>query len=200
MYFSLTILRESSKWEEQSMKTETNAFAGQRKTICHMEREIDRGQTQTLNYFFSLVLQLQRACLLVLWSPLRVWWKTPFWSSTQNGGRNFRLSLHRLWVVFNSRLYVITSPSQLTFKHESLSLTSTSGVGGKNGSVSGSSTPAQKMWYSRFFLVSFNYRCYSPVTGLSTTSALTWLTQGSTDRSVCFFLRLFFFSFFFLRN
>ena len=37
----------------------------------------------------------------------------------QNGGRNFRLSIHRLWQVFDFCLFLFTSPCQLTFEPES---------------------------------------------------------------------------------
>ena len=60
------------------------------------------------------MLQLQRSRLLVWSSQLCVWWETPFKSSPQNGARNLYFSLHRLWQVFNFRLYLVMSLSQLT--------------------------------------------------------------------------------------
>ena len=62
------------------------------------------------------MLQLQHTCLLVSLSHLHVWCETTFPSSPQNRAHNFRLSLHHLWLVFNSHLYLFASPGQLTFK------------------------------------------------------------------------------------
>ena len=109
--YSLTLFKESSGIEEQSIKTESTASAGQRETTYHEERK--RGKI--LNYFSGFVLKLQRSCSLLSSSQLRVYCDTPIQSSPKNGTRNFRLSLHRLWLGFNSRLYLFLSPCQLTF-------------------------------------------------------------------------------------
>ena len=57
------------------------------------------------------------------------------------------------------------------------------------GSVFSGSTPANKIWDLQFFLVIFNYRCHSHMTGWPTTSALAWVSWKSAGRrlSVCFF-------------
>ena len=56
--------------------------------------------------FFVFRCSLTRTCSLVSFSQLRVWCKTPSWSSLQNEGHNFQLSSHRCsrcsTVVFTS--------------------------------------------------------------------------------------------------
>ena len=49
----------------------------------------------------------------------------------------------------------------------------------RNISVSGGSTPVQKIWETRFVLVIFNYRSHSSVTDWPRTSALAWFTLVS---------------------
>ena len=81
-------------------------------------REKERADTGLV---LSFRLRVAAPTLLFagLSSQMRVWCKTPFGNSPHNGGHNFRLSLDRLWLVFNSHHYLVASLSQLTFKTES---------------------------------------------------------------------------------
>ena len=141
---------------------------------CHEEWKT--GQIPTLNYLSGFVWQLQRSCSLISLSQLRVWFETPFRSSPQNGGRNFPPTLHRLWLVFNSYLYLVASPSQLTFKLEPSPYSHLVLEGGSYPfSVV---THSQKIWDNRFFLVISNYWGHLPMTGWHTTCALAWLLRS----------------------
>ena len=81
----------------------------------------------------------------------------------QNWARKFLSILTSSWLVFSPRFYIFVSSCLLTSKSKLsfyFCLVSTRGT-----SVSDGFSPAQKIWDLRFFLVIFNYRSHSPVTG-----------------------------------
>ena len=103
---------------------------------------------------------------MVSFPQLRVRCDTSFQGSPQNGARNFLLSLHYIWLLFNSRLFLVISPSQLANSHFYLVESSSQltfktwvvpllphDVRGRNISVSCGSTPALKVWELRFLVV-----------------------------------------------
>ena len=111
-----------------------------------------------------------------------------FGTHPKMGGRNFRLSWHRLGLVFNSFLYLVTSLNRLA----TLVFTSSSCLAtncqtlyfclvteGGTYQFPVVSHLGRRFRTFSFFLVIFNYRSHLPVTYWRTTSALAWLTQVS---------------------
>ena len=107
---------------------------------------------------------------LVRWFRRHCWFRR---SSPQDRGRTFRLSLHRLWLVFNSRLYLVASPWQLTFEPESSSYLR---LVSEEGTYPFPMVPhLHRRFSTSVFLFIFNYHSHSDVTSWPTTGALAWL-------------------------
>ena len=100
--------------KKQSMKTKSPALAGQRDTTCHEERE--RADT---DLEFSLWVSIAILTYLVSSSQPRVWCETRFSKFSPKLGLKFSSLFTSSWLVFNSCLYLVTSPCQLIFKPES---------------------------------------------------------------------------------
>ena len=153
------------------MKTESTALAKQRKTKCREEKR------QTLNFLVSVVV-LTRAFLPGPSSQVRIWAWDSFSELASNGGSNFRLASHRpVWCPTDC------SRVQPTFKPELPPYFHLCYWGEEYNGFRCFHTCAKNMEPWSFFRVIFNHHRHSPVTGWPTTSALAWLTQGSTARS-----------------
>ena len=131
--------------EDQSMKTELTTSSGQRKMSWG-----EKGRADTnLELSFWLCVAAPTLLFTGLSSQQCICDEISFRSSPQIGAHNFHLSLHHLWLVFNSHLYLVLSVSQLTFKHKSSPYFCL--VLREEQSVSRGSTPAQKIWNPIFF-------------------------------------------------
>ena len=164
----------------------STAFAEQRETTCHAERK--RADTDLkISFWFSVVVLTCLFAGFVSTTARTVWHSfselTPTWSS------KFLSIFTFSWLVFNRRLYLVRSPSQPIFKPESSPYFHLVFEGG-HIRFWWFHTCTKNVEPSFFFLVIFNYRSFSPVTGWPTTSALVWLTQVCwlpCRLSVCFF-------------
>ena len=93
----------------QRIKNESSASARQRETKYYVER-VGRYKPWIIVHVSIVVL-----IVLVRWFRLHSFWcETPFRSSPQNGGRNFRLSSHRRVWCTTDCLYYVASGRQLT--------------------------------------------------------------------------------------
>ena len=116
------------------------SLTGQR-TTCHEEKERADTDLKFSSWFSVVVLT---ACWLVSASQVLVWYETLFRSPPPNLSRNFHLSSHfRDWC----------STHVCTSSHSAANLLSNlnrpllpPGIEGRTISVSGGSTPAQKIW------------------------------------------------------
>ena len=159
--------RNSMPWRERERERERET-----------EREREREKTDShldFSFWFSFVVLTYysgfvstAACLVWdLFSELTRKWR-------QQHSAVFTLP----YLVFNG-LSLPRPVSQPTNFQTRVVLLLLPGVGGKNISVSGGSTPAQKIWVPRFFLVIINYCSHSPVPNWSITTAFVRLTQVS---------------------
>ena len=153
-----------SSFQEKETEYEnwTTGFS-RTKRICHEidggRREREREREQMCLFFHGLSSNSNTSVLV------------GFILSTVH--LDFNCSLQRLWLVFNSRHYLVESLSQWTFKPES----STNSFWRQREDISISSdfTPAPLFFFS---LVIFNYCSHSLVTGWPTTSTLAGLLRG----------------------
>ena len=84
---------------------------------------------------------------------LQVWYDTPFGSTPQNGYLTFHY-VHIVFACVHSRLYLVTTPSLLTFKPKSsLYFRLVSDI--ETYPFSGGPTPVQKIWDLKFFSSDF---------------------------------------------
>ena len=153
------------------MKPETT-WAGQRKTMSW------GGKKSTDRPWIFFLFFCCNSSMLVRWFRLYRFTsgvKPLFEAHSQNVASKFSSILTFSWLVFNSRLYFFTSGCKLTFKHESPAYFSL--VLEEGSYPSPLVIPAQKIWDIWIFLIIFNYRSHSPVTGWPTTSALASVTQ-----------------------
>ena len=182
------------------MKAESTALASQRDTTCQEGIWIDRereGESRHRPWIFFLVFCCSSNVFVSVFRRISCEsGVTPFERSPENGAGNFRPVSHFsgecLTVVFSStRLPANTFQLKFSPYFRLLSERGTYPFSVVPHMLRRSGTPL-------IFLVIFNYRCHSAVTGWPTMGAFAWLTQFSwlfCSVSVCFFFLFFLLSF-----
>ena len=153
------------------MKTESPALAEPKETRREEKKSRDRP------WIFFLVFCCSSS-MFVYWLRFHrcMFGASPFSDPTPKRGPQLATVFTLSWLVFTC----VFTLSCLRAKWRSNPCRPfiSAGCPRKNISVSGGSSPAQRIWDLPFFFFFFShFRSHSPVTGWPTTNALAWLTR-----------------------